>query len=62
MYRLLNNPYIICGYKITMKGTWIKCKGTINGKPCNNEYPSRKDLNAEKKHDRPQCGVCGERA
>jgi len=45
-----------------MKGTWIKCKGTINGKPCNNEYPSRKDLNAGKKHDRPQCGVCGERA
>jgi len=39
----------------------IKCKGEINGKPCGEEYATRKDPKAKKSHDRPQCGVCGER-
>jgi len=39
----------------------IKCEGKINGKPCGEEYATRKDPMAEKSHDRPQCGVCGER-
>jgi len=39
----------------------IKCRGKINGKPCNNEYATRKDVKAEKSHDRPQCNICGQR-
>jgi len=39
----------------------IKCAGKINGKPCSNEYATRKDSKAEKVHDRPQCVKCGER-
>ena len=40
------------------------CKGMIGGKPCPNKiegFSSRKDPKAEKKHDRPQCYMCGRR-
>ena len=28
---------------------------------CGNQYPSRKDPNSQLKHERPQCGKCGQR-
>lgn len=37
------------------------CQGLLKGKPCGNEFSSKKDAKSKKIADRPRCSNCGTR-
>ena len=51
---------IMLGIKLKLKT--YTCKNTnYNGKPCKNEFASKKDPNATLKENKPRCMRCGKR-